>query len=141
MKKINVMYKLKKTVFLTFIITAMTIAGKAQNGGLWPENNVAKIVLTNKTTTQAFITVFSKQISASDDYRISYGTIDTVIAIPGSGSLQFIIPISTTKFKVKAITTSVNQPDMGWLELLLLEALPVKIANMKARLITPSNSH
>lgn len=115
--------------FLLGLIMLLSLSAIGQNGGQYAENNVVKVAVTAHTATTVTVTVTNKQPGAAD-YRVSYATTDTTVNIAANGTYVVTIP-NTPKFKVKALNAVISQPDMGWVELNVLEGLPVKFEYFK----------
>lgn len=111
------------------LVLLLSLSAIGQNGGQFNENNVVKVAVTSHTATTVTITVTNKQPGTAD-YRVSYASTDSSVTIAANGTYVVTIP-NTPKFKVKALTAIISQPDMGWVELDVLEGLPVKFDYFK----------
>lgn len=111
------------------LVLLLSLSAIGQNGGQFNENNVVKVAVTSHTTTTVTITVTNKQPGTAD-YKVSYASTDTSITIAANATYVITIP-NTPKFKVKALTAVISQPDMGWVELDVLVGLPVKFEYFK----------
>jgi len=111
-----------------FALLSLPLLSIGQNGGQFEENNVAKVQFGGSLITATFM-VISKQ-NCTANYKVDYGTVE-VVSIAAFDTAIFNVPLTTTTFKAKAEsqTTCINQPDMGWVEIILddLFTLPVKL--------------
>lgn len=118
---------------LTFVLLLFSLFAKAQNGGQFFENNVAKVQYISNDATTVKLLVISKQ-NCTADYKVDFGPVQSV-SIAAFDTMTFIVPITTATFKAKAEsqTTCTNQPDMGWVEIIIStvvvtpQVLPVKL--------------
>ena len=110
----------------------------AQNGGIFAENNVVLIKKQSSTATTVTVMVKNKQ-TTTETYKVNYGSFEQDYIIPASDFVLITVTVNNNiRFKCKALTASINQPDMGWVELELMQYLPVKFAPF---IITPVNKN
>lgn len=110
-----------KNVITALLGTILTMAGIAQNGGQYPENNSVKlewagtsVKITNKQSCQSII-------------RVSYSQSSIDLTIPGNSSVIFMPPAAVASIKAKN-TTNCGNSDFGQVEL-TLTAMPVKFTS------------
>ena len=120
---------MRKLIFTLLMI--ISISAVSQNGGQYFENNVARIYFVSKTSTTATFRVISKQ-NCTAKYKVDYGPV-VEISLAAFDSMEFSVPVSTAVFKTKAeaSTACTNQPDLGWVEIIVLTVLPVKLISFK----------
>lgn len=132
---------MKKILLLSVLLIALfSVPALSQNGGQYNENNLVKVVLTAKTPTELKFTLSNKQTCVAS-YIVDYGTTNFTITM--SGNIDTVIAVTiianAQKFKVKTTgATCVSQPDMGWVEIDIanaLQALPVKFVKFKSELV------
>lgn len=118
-------------LILAFLLLC-SLASQSQNGGQFYENNVAKVQYISNDATTVKLLVISKQ-NCTADYKVDFGPVQTV-SIAAYDTAEFIVPITSATFKAKAEsqTTCTNQPDMGWVEIIISlvinpNVLPIKL--------------
>jgi hypothetical protein len=110
---------MKKFLILTLLLLS-SFFGFSQNGGQFFENNVIRLTVIGYSNGQYIFSVFNKQTctatirtKADTDQAVDYNIP------PGDSILIFTTRPSLTqiKFRAKAETACVSNPDMGWLEI------------------------
>ncbi len=110
-----------KKVFLSVILCLLSFFGFSQNGGQFFENNVIHIRIVGYDNGNYIFLVKNKQscpavirTKADTDPAIDYN-------VGPNDSIWVLIPrpsFTEIKFRAKAETSCVSNPDMGWLEII-----------------------
>lgn len=113
--------------FFTLLFLLLSFLSQAQNGGQYFENNVVKIQYVSKTSATVTFSVTSKQ-NCTANYKIDYGIVIDA-SIGALQTVEYTIPITSITFKARAEpqTACINQPDLGWVEVVVAAVLPVKL--------------
>lgn len=116
---------------LFVLLMSVGLFCQAQNGGQKNENNVVLIKKYSSTATTVTVAVTNKQVCAAD-YQVDYPNSNQPYNINfGETKLITVTIVGGAKFKVRALTACINQPDMGWVELDILQYLPVKFGKIE----------
>jgi hypothetical protein len=129
---------MKKTLKTLFALCTFLIVYKAngqQNGGQSAESNSLKIELNGISPNyQAIIKVTNKQ-NCTAGVRFDHNSTTRTKTIASLSSDTFMINLPECGVKVKPLTNCGGGIDMGWVELNVCEALPVKFMNIQAKRI------
>lgn len=110
-----------KHLVLSLLGTILTMAGIAQNGGQYPENNSVKLEWAGTS-----VRVTNKQ-SCESLIKISYAQSEVNVTVAANSSIIFMPPAAIATVKAKAVTNC-GSTDFGWVEL-SLTAMPVKFVS------------
>lgn len=113
---------------LTKILAGLLLssaATKAQNNGQFAESASLKIELAGTTNYKAIIKATNKQ-SCVMNVKFDHNGVTTIKPIPPLGSDTVQITLPECDIKAKPMTNCGNSTDMGWVELNVCSALPIK---------------
>lgn len=119
-------------IILTFCVILFTVSCQGQqNGGQSAESSALKVELSGISSNyQAIIKVTNKQ-NCSAGVRFDHNSTTRTKSILPLSSDTFMINLPECLVKVKPLTNC-GGIDMGWVELDVCGALPVKLMNVQA---------
>lgn len=116
------------------LLAALTTTIKAQNSGQSAESGSLKLELTGTTPTYRAIIKATNKQSCPVNIRFDHNGETIIRPLPafGSDTIQITLPECTIKAKPM---TNCGGGDMGWVELNVCAALPVKLEWITTRQI------
>ncbi len=117
------------------MLLCLPILGKAQNNGQSSESSSLRIELNGTTLDyRAIIKITNKQTCASD-VKIEHNNTSITKNIPALESDTIQITLPECNIKVKPLTNCNVNADMGWVELDVCQALPIRFEWVKNKVI------
>jgi len=129
---------MKKTLFsLLAILSVGSLYSQSGNGGQFAESSSLKVALDGTSSNyQAIIKVTNKQ-NCQVSVKFNHNSANRNKTIPALGSDTFRITLPECNVKVKPLTNcGCDNTDMGWVELNVCQALPVKFVSFTATRLT-----
>lgn len=131
------MKKVPVLIIVLLMALSVSLSVNAQNGGQTSENNLVKIEVVGQVTISSFSVKITNKQNCSATYKLDHKDHTEEATIDANSSITITWALlGNYKFRVKALTTCTDGPDMGWVELDVFKYLPVKFGQIKIKVLT-----
>ncbi len=116
-----------------------SIIVKGQNGGSAAESSSLKLESAGAYSYRAVVRAINKQ-NCTVDVKFEHNGQTTIKSIPAFSSDTIQVTLPDCVIKAKPMTNCSGNNDMGWVEINMCAALPIKFERIMAKYVNPTTT-